>query len=235
VTAAPQLELALARTSPGWDLPARLRAHGLPDSIPVVPHANRRVLVSLTARGALRVHLGYTMAPDEVVAAIAQWARPRTRKLERRAAQKVLTAFPVHEHVPPARERRRRPDPPRPGDQRLLARLQQLHDELNARHFQGTLGLVSLLLSSRMRRRLGEFRPGESPGAPHEISLSRRHLRRDGWLAVRETLAHEMVHQWKAETGRRLDHRAEFRRKCAAIGIEGSAVRRVGNDLLRGV
>lgn len=199
------------------DLSTRLHALGLPTSIPVIPHANRRVLVSLTARGALRVHLGYAMAPDEVVAAIARWARPRLRQTDRRAAQKLLTAFPVHAHVPPTRERRPRPDPERPGDERILARLQQLHTALNARHFGGALGRVALLLSSRMRRRLGEFRPADSGHASHQISISRRHLRRDGWRAVGETLAHEMVHQWQAETGHRLGHGAEFRRKSAAI------------------
>ena len=209
------------------DLPSRLRALGLPDQIPVETHTNRRVLVSLTARGALRVHSGYALAPDEVLLAIACWARPRTRSADRRVAQRTLLAFPVHQHMPPARESRRVLEPSQPGDQRRLARLGELHRELNQRHFAGSLGEVVLSLSSRMRRRLGEFRPSD----PAEIVISRRHLRRDGWSGVRDTLAHELVHQWQHETGRKLGHDAEFRRRCSAMGIDPCATRRFVNDL----
>jgi hypothetical protein len=166
------------------------------------------------------------MAPDAVLAAIATWARPRIRRSERRAAQRILTAFPVHEHVPPARERRRAPECPRSGDARLLTRLRELHAELNLRHFRGALGEVLLELSSRMRRRLGEFRPPDGGERLPAIRLSRRHLRRDGWGAVGETLLHEMVHQWQAQTGRRLGHGPDFRSMCAAVGIDRRAVRR---------
>ena len=188
--------------------------------------------MSLTARGALRVHAGYAMAPDEVIAAIARWARPRVSRAERRAAQRILTAFPVHQHVPAARPSRRHPEPPRPGDERTLARLRELHRELNARHFAGALGPVTLVLSSRMRRRLGEFRH-DGPGSPGEIRISRRHFRRDGWRGVAETLAHEMVHQWQAESGRKLAHDAAFRKRCVGLGIDPGATRRLDNDLLR--
>jgi hypothetical protein len=142
-----------------------------------------------------------------------------------------MTAFPVHEHVPPVRGFRRRAAPASPADQRLVERLGALHAELNARHFGGRLKRVELRISSRMRRRLGEFRPafGDEPA---EIVLSRRHLKDDPWARVSETLLHELVHQWQAESGRRLGHGADFRRKCAAIGIEGRAVARVRDDLL---
>ena len=244
MTAAVQLQLELRsesrkvgkseNSSPGSlptfrpsDLPTRLRALGLPESIPIETHANRRVLVSLTARGTLRVHAGYAMAPDEVLFAIARWARPRTGSADRRVAQRTLLAFPVHQHVPPEREARRVLEAARPGDERLVARLRDLHRELNQRHFGGSLGEVVLSLSSRMRRRLGEFRPSDFP----EIAISRRHLRRDGWNGVRDTLAHELVHQWQHETGRKLGHDAEFRRRCAAMGIDPRATRRFANDL----
>jgi hypothetical protein len=219
---------------PSYRLTERLRSFGLPTGIPVYTHANRRILVSLTVRGALRVHAGYAMAPDEVIAAIARWARPRVTRADRRAAQRMLTGFPVHQHVPPSREARRRTEPPRPGDERTLARLRELHRELNARHFAGGLGPVILVLASRMRRRLGEFRQ-EDPGAAGggEIRISRRHLRRDGWRGVAETLAHEMVHQWQAESGRKLAHDAAFRKRCAAMGIDPGATRRLDNDLFR--
>lgn len=235
MSAAVQLELVLTARPPvrPSDLITRLRAHGV--STPIETHANRRVLVSLGSRGALRVHQGYAGAPDEVIRAIAQWARPRLRAAERRAAQRVLTAFPVHEHAPPTRAPRRAAEPPRPGDERVLSRLTALHAELNRRHFAGALGVVRLVLSAKMRRRLGEFRPPEAPGEPAVIRISRRHLRRDGWRGVQETLAHELVHQWQSESGRRLGHDPEFRRRCRAMGIDPHATRRLDNDLPRSV
>lgn len=216
------------------DLAARLYRIGLPEATPVVAHVNRRVLVTLTARGALRVHAGYARAPDEVLAAIVRWARPRTRRADRLEAQRLLTGFPVHDHAAPS-PRRTGANPPavRPGDEPILERLRVLHAELNERHFGGVLGEVTLVLSERMRRRLGEFRPAAAPGEHHRIGLGRRHLARDGWRRVTETLLHEMVHQWQAETGRPLGHRSDFRMKCAAIGIEGRAESRLRNDFRR--
>src|ERR1041385_7526621 len=211
-------------------LSARLYRLGLPRHKPVVPHTNRRVLVSLTTRGALRVHAGYVAAPDEVLSAIVRWPRPRVRRAERLEAQRVMTAFPVHDHVAPGERQRRRPIRLLPGDERALERLHALHSELHARCFGGRLRRVEIRLSARMRRRLGEFRPAES-GEGAEIALSRRHLNAGGWARVTETLLHEMVHQWQAESGHRLGHGADFRRKCAAIGIEGRAVARPRDDL----
>lgn len=212
------------------DLPARLRLLGLAESVPVVIHANRRVLVSLTTTGALRVHGGYAEAPDEVVAAIAAWARPRTRRAERLVAQRILTAFPVHLHSPSPCAAERAGEAPHSGDGRLLERLRALHAELNVRHFRGELGPVTLRVSHRMRRRLGECRPPGAPGEPAEIALGRRHIQRDGWARAADTLLHEMVHQWQAETGRPLGHGPDFRRKCREIGIEGRAIARFGTD-----
>ena len=213
------------------DLAGRLYEIGLPGATPVVAHVNRRILVTLTARGALRVHAGYAYAPDEVLAAIVRWAGPRTRRADRLAAQRLLTAFPVHDHsAPPPTKVRARSPVVRPGDEPILARLCALHAELNERHFGGVLGEATLVLSARMRRRLGEFRPAGVFGERHEIAVGRRHLARDGWRRITETLLHEMVHQWQAETGRPLGHRSDFRLKCAAIGIEGRAVSRLRND-----
>ena len=211
-------------------LAVRLRAHGLPDAMPVILHANRQVLVSLTRRGALRVHRGYEAAPDDVVAAIARWARPRTRRADRRLAQRILVAFPVHAHAPAPPPKRRSAEAPRPEDHGILTRLVAIHSELNARLFNYTLGPARLRLSRRMRRRLGEFRPGSGPGDRPEIALALRHLRRDGWARATDTLLHEMVHQWQAETGRPLGHGRDFREKCREVGIEGRAVARLAND-----
>jgi len=205
-------------------LEARLRAAGLSSDTPVVPHANRRVLVSFTRGGTLRVHAGFAYAPEPVLAAIARWARPRLRRADRLAAGRILAAFPVHLHAPPDTRVRRRPAEASPGDLARLERLRALHAELNARHFGGTLAPADLRLSARMRRRLGEFRPALGPDARPEIAISRRHLRRDGWDRTAETLLHEMVHQWQAETGRPLGHGPDFRRKCASLGIDGRAI-----------
>jgi hypothetical protein len=183
------------------------------------------VLVSLSRSGTLRVHAGFSVAPDPVLAAIARWARPRLRRADRLAAGRILAAFPVHLHAPPDAFARRRPaEPSGPGDLARLERLRALHAELNARHFGGRLGPADLRLSARMRRRLGEFRPAPGPDARPEIAISRRHLRRDGWDRTAETLLHEMVHQWQAETGRPLGHGPDFRRKCASLGIDGRAI-----------
>jgi hypothetical protein len=187
----------------------RLYAAGLSRQMPVELHANRRVLVSLTSRGALRVHLGYEAAPDEVITAISRWARPRVRRAERLEAQRVLASFPVHAHAPPA-PLERRAAVAQPGDDRIFARLRELHEHFNRTHFENTLGRVRLALSAKMRQRLGEFRLAAT--GVHEIVIGRRHLKRDGWKGVSETLLHEMVHQWQAESGRRLGHGREFKR-----------------------
>ncbi|HJR34605.1 MAG TPA: hypothetical protein VJ817_06630, partial [Gemmatimonadales bacterium] len=110
------------------ELETRLRAAGLPADTPVVPHTNSRVLVTLTRRGALRVHAGFRFAPDPVLAAIARWARPRLRRAERLAAGRILAAFPVHAHIPPLTAARRRSSPPvDSGDAGRLERLEALH------------------------------------------------------------------------------------------------------------
>src|SRR6185503_390644 len=134
------------------ELEALLRAAGLPTAVPVVEHANRHVLVTLTRSGVLRVHRGYRFAPEPVLFAIARWARPRLRRSERLAAGRVLAAFPVHAHVPLAASRRRRPaHPPDAGHPEWLERLALLHARFNAEHFGGGLGPVDLRLSVRMR------------------------------------------------------------------------------------
>lgn len=224
-----QLELELTSRT---DLAVLLHAAGLPSDVPVLAHTNRRVLVSLTRRGVLRVHAGYRFAPVEVLAAIARWARPRCRRVERRAALRILVAFPVHQHAPPSSPPRRRPEvPPAPGDPARLARLGELFEQFNRKHFGGRLAVPVIRLSSRMRRRLGIFHPADAPGLPPEIVLSRGHLRRDGWARTAETLLHEMVHQWQWESGLPLAHDRTFRMRCAEVGIEGRAVARFANDL----
>ena len=109
-------------------------------------------------------------------------------------------------------------------------RLVRLHQILNERHFGGRLATIPLRLSTRMASRLGEYQAA-GDGHTAAIVLSHRHLRRDGWSALTETLLHEMVHQWQDERGMPLDHGAGFRRKAREIGIPAAATVRL--DTLR--
>ena len=105
----------------------------------------------------------------------------------------------------------------------MIDRLNALRTEYNERHFAGTLPAIPIRLSHRMRTRLGELLASAS-GAAVGITISRRHIRRDGWNAVADTLLHEMVHQWQAANGHPLDHGREFRRKAMDVGISPRAV-----------
>lgn len=216
-------QLALVFERP-VDLATRLRQVGLPPSITIVLHRNRRVMLSFDGRGALRVHEGYAAAPDQVVEAIVAWARPGLRRAARLALARTFLTFSVHGDRPPPR--RKRPEPPEPGDAERLGRLRVLHDELNVRWFDGRLTEVALELSGRMQRKLGHYEP-QSSGGP-TIAISRRHLKRHGWDAVAATLLHEMVHQWQDETGLPVDHGPAFRKKARAVGIDPRAVVRLG-------
>ncbi|MFI5211097.1 MAG: SprT-like domain-containing protein, partial [Gemmatimonadales bacterium] len=173
----------------------------------------------------LRLHHGYAWAPDPVLAAVAGFLRPGARRAERAAARAVLLSFPAESFAPSTRPLVRRPEAARPGDDHLLARLRELHGQLNREYFGGRLAAIPIRLSARMRRRLGELRVDRATGTAEEIGIARRHLRRDGWEAVRETLLHEMVHQWQAESALPVDHGPEFRRKARAVGIEPRAMK----------
>lgn len=216
-------QLALAFERPA-DLGTRLRLAGLPPSIVIVPHRNRRVMLSFDGRGALRVHEGYAAAPDEIIAAIVAWARPGLRRAARLELARCFLTFSVHGDRPPPR--RKRPEPPEPGDDDRLSRLRTIHDELNTRWFEGRLSEVALELSGRMKRKLGHYEP-RSSGTP-TIAISRRHIKRHGWDAVAETMLHEMVHQWQDETGLPVDHGPAFRRMAKSVGIDPRAVVRLG-------
>jgi len=163
------------------------------------------------------------MAPNEVLAAIVRFVMPGARRSVRLTARHTFLAFPAETHAPappwPPREPERRPE-----DERLLAHLRQLHADLNRLHFDGELSPIRIVVSRRMRRRLGEVRLDRHAGRAVLIAISRRHIRRDGWTEATATLLHEMIHQWQAETGRPVDHGARFRQKAAQVGIEPSAV-----------
>lgn len=206
----------------------RLRLLGLRDVVRVTTHTNRTVMVSLTARGELRLHQGYASAPDRVLRAIVRFLNPRLPRSVRRLAERELLGFPVELYAPAERPERR--DRPRPGDLVLLQRLAALHERLNRDFFGSQLGAVPIRISGRMRTRLGELSVDARSGRPTEMALSRRHLLRHHWSEVEHTVLHEMVHQWQAESGLPVDHGREFRRKAREVGIHAEARRRLGPD-----
>jgi hypothetical protein len=217
----------LPRTSPeAATLARRLARLGLRGGVAVEVHENRSVMVSLTLRGALRVHRGYVFAPDATLRAILRFVEPRTPRTDRRLAERALLAFPVTDYVV-LRRRPARVDRLSPADRRLLRELRKLHARLNRQFFGGALAVVPLRLSSRMRTRLGEVTLDDRGRLPAEIAISRRHARADLWSEVRHTLLHEMVHQWQAESGLPVDHGPVFRRKAREVGVEPRAHRKV--------
>ena len=207
-------------------LPERLRQLGLREVSRILTHTNRTVMVSIGSDGTVRIHRGYAWASDRTLRAVVRFLDPRVPRRLRREAQRELLAFPAEQYAP-SPPRAPRPEPVRPGDLRLLERLRQTLAELNRRHFGGTLGELPIRLSGRMRTRLGELAVELRSGRPLEIAISRRHLARHDWAEVEHTLLHEMVHQWQAESGLRVDHGPTFRRKAREVGVLPAARREV--------
>jgi hypothetical protein len=212
-----------------WDdtlsLQRRLEALGLSGAQRVVLHANRTVMVSQAGPGTIRLHRGYTYASDKVLRAIVTFLTPGVPRPLVRRARRELLAFPVEEFVPAAGPAGS-PERPRVGDDQILRALRESHRTLNQTHFGDRLAEIPFRLSGRMRSRLGELLLDERRRA-REIAISRRHIRRDGWWEVEQTLLHEMVHQWQAEEGLGVDHGASFRAKAREVGAEPKAKRNV--------
>jgi hypothetical protein len=209
-------------------LPGRLSALGLREVERVITHTNQTVMLSLNRR-VLRIHRGYAFAPDGVLKAVVRFLNPRVPRVLRRAAEREFLQFPVQLYAP-APERPPRTERARAGDVRLLHRLESLHRQLNARHFDGALSEIPIRISSRMRRRLGELSVDLNTGRPTEIGLSRRHLTRHLWAEVEHTMLHEMVHQWQAENGLAVDHGPTFRRKAKELGVLPASKRTVDGE-----
>jgi hypothetical protein len=205
-------------------LPDRLWKLGLVDVDQVRTHTNTTVMLSLSRR-TLRLHRGYAFAPDEVLRAIVQFLNPRVPRGRRRQAEREFLKFPVSAYV--ATPERRRVERARPGDIALLNRLAELHRVLNVRYFRGALHDIPIRLSSRMKSRLGELAADCDTGQAREIGISRRHVLRHDWSEVEHTLLHEMVHQWQAEQGLRVDHGSSFRAKAREVGIVPAAKRKL--------
>jgi len=184
---------------------------------PITVHENRTVLVSFTDRSGLRIHRGYAYASDRTLRAVLAFVGS-TRRPSRKRAERDVISFPVEEYVRPRPRRKRRPRL-QPGDRKVLADLNDLHQRLNEIHFESQLAPVEFRISNRMRTRLGEI--SVDPETDHliEISISRQHLLHDRWDEVRHTVLHEMIHQWQVECGLELDHGPIFRRKAEEIGV----------------
>lgn len=204
------------------ELGARLRALGLRDVDDVRIHHNRVVMLSLRRR-ILRLHAGYADAPDAVLLAIVRYLKPFARRTTRAAARREFLSFPV-EQFAPVRPRRPRSRRVLPSDLPWLRKLEEAHARLNATHFGGVLSPVPIRISGRMRRRLGEVSVHRETGRVEEMAFNRRHLRRDPWEEVERTVLHELVHQWQAENGLPVDHRAGFRRKAREVGLPPARV-----------
>ena len=224
----PQFELSFETTNPRTadELLARLRQLGLKRILKARLTRNRNVMVSFGG-GELRVHEGYLGAPESVLRAIAMFVEGRTRA-DRRAAQRIIVAFPIVTAAPSSRRERTHAD-----DDGIVEQLESWHQRYNSRHFNGQLRPVAIRVSRRMKSRLGHYTAGTRGGSGAEIAISRSHVLKHGWPEALHTLLHEMVHQWQDETERTIDHGATFRAKCREVGIAPYARRvlakRVGN------
>jgi hypothetical protein len=216
-----QLELGFNAGTPhnAEELLARLERLGLRRITRCRLTRNRNVMVSFGG-GVLRVHEGYLSAPEPVLRAIVTFVEGRTRT-ERRAAQRVILRYPIRVSRPASRRERTHEE-----DAGIAEQLRDWHRRYNLRHFQGRLRDIEIRVSRRMKSRLGHYSPAVG-GMPAEIAISRRHIRRHGWNDALETLVHEMVHQWQAETGSPLDHGPGFRAKAREVGIRPRAKREV--------
>ena len=211
-------EMVLARRLEllGLSRPARIRVND-----------NRTVMVSLSRGGVLSIHRGFALAPDRVLKAVVRFLQPRIPRSARRAAERVILAFPAADHAPGGPGRARAPDRPRPGDAEKGERLARLFAEYNRRHFAGVLPSLPMRISGRMRTRLGQLCLHDETGEPHEITVSREHIDRHGWAEAAHTLLHEMVHLWQHVNGHAVDHGPAFRRKAMEVGVVASARRDV--------
>ncbi|HTL94655.1 MAG TPA: SprT-like domain-containing protein [Gemmatimonadaceae bacterium] len=216
-----QLELVLgAPPHDGASFLRRLRALGLDSRIERCELTNNRTVMVSHYGAVLRVHKGYLGAPPHVWRAIVAFVGCRTRRARRDAERVIVEHAPRQEAAP----RTRRIARPRREDAVLIAELAKAHDEYNRRYFDGSLEPIAIAVSRRMRSRLGQYTMA-GDGLSHEITISRSHIRREPWTEVLHTLLHEMVHQWQAEQGLRLDHGRAFREKAREVGIEPRARR----------
>jgi hypothetical protein len=223
-----QLQLALepaTRPQTADDLRDALRRLGLDRHYGVRLTQNRSVVVSFSSTE-IRIHRGFLEAPDDMLEAVVDFVQARTRRKRADARRRLITyKIPPHARAQPAL--RPSAEKTHPADEPFVGELVQWHARLNREKFDGKLGDVPIRVSRRLKSRLGHYSWRGQEGARAEIVISRRHIRRHGWDEAVHTLLHEMVHQWQDETGLKVDHGREFRRKARAVGIAPQARREV--------
>ncbi len=217
------LELNEARPKNAEELRARLERLGLGRQYRVTLTMNRTVVVSYSG-GELRIHNSFLGAGEDVWRSIITFVHGRTR-VARSEARRAILEFPVPRSSGAPR-RKRSPERTNPADLPLTRELSRWHHAYNNERFGGALRTVHIRISRRMKSRLGHYCPA-GQGCEPEISISRRHIRRDGWGEALHTLLHEMVHQWQDEQGLSVDHGSSFRAKARAVGIAPLACRAV--------
>ena len=214
-----QLDLDFVTTPETADeLHARLRQLGLQRIDRVRLTQNSTVMVSF-ADGVLRVHEGFLEAPEGVHRAIVAFVEGKTRA-QRREAQRLLVTHPIK-----VERKRKRRVAMHPDDIPFAEKLREWHVRYNEQHFGGTLKEVDVVVSRRMRSRLGHYSVAPTTDQRAEIAISRRHIKRHGWQEALDTLLHEMVHQWQDESSHVIDHGSAFREKAREVGITARAKR----------
>ncbi len=113
-----------------------------------------------------------------------------------------------------------------PDDEPIAMELQEWHRKFNDERFDGALDPIAIRVSRGMRSRLGHYAPAQR-GAPAEIAISQRHVKKHGFAQGLQTLLHEMIHQWQDESRLPLGHGADFREKALNVGITARASRAV--------
>lgn len=145
------------------------------------------------------------------------------RKVRTAIAERAARGKPA---PPEGKKTKRRVIRTHPDDKFIAEQLTFWHARMNTDRFGGKLSPITVRVSRGMRSRLGHYAPAQR-GAPPEIAISRRHVKRHGFGEALQTLLHEMVHQWQDESKLPLGHGADFRRKALEVGIVARAKRTV--------
>jgi len=113
-----------------------------------------------------------------------------------------------------------------------LATISRWHITYNVKYFGGSLCTPKFEISHSTRS-LGRFKCNYRVGlwakiAYNETIIISNYYNRSE-REFQETMLHEMIHQWQAETYGVADHGATFKRKAAEINRDGWAISRLSN------
>jgi predicted SprT family Zn-dependent metalloprotease len=96
-------------------------------------------------------------------------------------------------------------------DRELLSVVKIYAREVVKQHnFDVSVSRLEWEISHRARRRAGALY--HSDGQPEKIQIARRHFNNSGWLAVTDTIRHELIHAHLLNTGQEYGHGKEFKR-----------------------